>query len=331
MPLLLTRRDVESVLTMKETIAAVEVGLCQLASGRAILPQRTAIRMNEHHGLHLGMPAYIAGATDGDPGTLALKAVTVYPDNPSRHQLPTIFGTILLNDARTGELVAIMDAGFLTAMRTGAASGVATRYLAREDSRSAGIFGAGAQARTQLMAVAETRRLDRAVVSDLVPEMRDRFASEMSASLGFPVTATSSPDDCLACDIVITATSSATPIFDGRKLRPGTHVNGIGSHSPNARELDTEAIRRSTVVADHKPACLAEAGDLLLAIQEGAITEAHIVASIGEIAAGTRPGRTSQDEITLFKSVGLAVEDVATARRVYELARAAGVGKEIEV
>jgi ornithine cyclodeaminase/alanine dehydrogenase len=169
------------------------------------------------------------------------------------------------------------------------------------------------------------------VVCDLVPAVSDRFALDMSARLAIPVTATANPDDCLACDIVITATSSATPIFAGTRLRPGTHVNGVGSHSPNARELDTEAIRRSTVVADHKPACLAEAGDLLLPIQEGVITEDHIVAGIGEIAAGTRPGRTSRDEITLFKSVGLAVEDAATAGRVYELARAAGVGKEIEI
>lgn len=331
MPLLLTRRDVESVLTMKETIAAVEVGLRQLAAGRAILPQRTAIRMNELHGLHLGMPAYIAGIHGDDPGTLALKAVTVYPDNPSRHQLPTIFGTILLHDARTGKLTAIMDAGFLTAMRTGAASGVATKYLAREGAKSVGIFGAGVQARTQLLAVAEVRRLEGAVVCDLVAEVRDRFAAEMSARLGIPVTATASPDDCLACDIVVAATSSATPIFDGTKLRPGTHINGVGSHSPTARELDTEAVRRSTVFADHKPACLAEAGDLLLPIQEGVITEDHIVASVGEIAAGTTPGRTSREQITLFKSVGLAVEDAATAGRVYELARAAGVGKEIEI
>jgi ornithine cyclodeaminase/alanine dehydrogenase len=224
-----------------------------------------------------------------------------------------------------------MDAGFLTAMRTGAASGVATKYLARADASTAGVFGAGAQARTQLLAVAAVRRIARAVVCDLVPAVRERFAAEMSARLGIPVTATTSADDCLACDIVIAATSSATPIFDGTKLRPGTHVNAVGSHAPTARELDTAAVRRSTVVADHKPACLAEAGDLLIPIQEGAITEDHIVASIGEIAAGTKPGRRAPDEITLFKSVGLAVEDVATAGRVYRLARAVGAGKEIEV
>ena len=329
MALLLTRADVERVLTMKEAISAVEDGLIQLALGRAIMPQRTAIRMTDLHGLHLGMPAYIPGA-GGDPGTLALKVVTVYPDNPTRHDLPTTIGTILLNDALTGRLVSIMDAGYLTAMRTGAASGVATKYLARADSRSVGVFGAGAQARAQLAGVCAVRPIERAVVWDPRDEARERFAREMSASLGIRVAAASGADDCLAADILALATSSTTPIFDGRKLRPGTHVNAIGAHAPAHRELDGEAVRRATVIADYKPACLAEAGDLLLAIQEGAITEDCVRASIGEIAAGKKPGRTSADEITIFKSVGLAVEDVATAGRVYALARAAAIGREVE-
>jgi alanine dehydrogenase len=329
MPLLLTRRDVESVLTMNEAIGAVEEGLTRLALGRAIMPQRTAIRMAGHHGLHLGMPAFIEGEGD-DPGALALKVVTVYPDNPAQHSLPTTIGTILLNDPRTGALLAVMDAGFLTAMRTGAASGVATKYLARADARSCGVFGAGAQARTQLLAVAAVRDLERAVVCDLQAETRARFAADMSVRLGIPV-AEGDSEAALACDIVIAATYSTTPIFEGARLRPGMHVNGIGAHAPAHRELDTAAIQRCTVIADYKPACLAEAGDILLAIQEGAITEAHIRASIGEVVAGVKPGRTSAEEITLFKSVGLAVEDVATAALVYKLARAAGVGTAIEV
>ncbi len=330
MALLLTRRDVESVLTMKETIAAVEEGLMQLALGRAIMPQRTAIRMADLHGLHLGMPAYIAGASEGDAGTLALKVVTVYPDNPAHHSLPTTIGTILLNDPRTGRLLAIMDAGFLTAMRTGAASGVATKYLARTDAKSVGVFGAGAQARTQLAAVAEVRAIERAVVCDPQEETRAKFAREMAEKLGLPIGEAASVDDALQCDIVILATSATTPLFPGAALRPGTHLNAIGAHAPGHRELDAEAIRRSTVVADYKPACLAEAGDLLMAIQEGVVTEDHVRSSIGEIVAGRRPGRSSSEEITLFKSVGLAVEDVATAGKVYALARAAGIGREIE-
>jgi ornithine cyclodeaminase/alanine dehydrogenase len=329
MPLLLTRKDVETVLTMKDAIAAVEEGLRQLALGKVMMPQRTAIRIPDFHGLHLGMPAYVGSAAGG--GALALKVVTVYPDNPSQHGLPTTIGTLLLNDPRTGALIAIMDAGFLTAMRTGAVSGVATKYLAREDARSVGVFGAGVQARTQLMAVCDVRPIDRAVVCDLVPEARDRYAAEMSEQLSITIETTEDPRDCVANDVIVAASSSATPIFEGAWLAPGTHINGVGSHSPSARELDTETLLRSKVVPDHTPACLVEAGDLIIPIKDGDYSEDQIHASLGEIVAGLKPGRESAEEITLFKSVGLAVQDAATAAQVYELAKAAGVGAEIEI
>jgi ornithine cyclodeaminase/alanine dehydrogenase len=329
MPLLLTRKDVENVLTMKDAIAAVEEGFRQLALGNVIMPQRTVIRIPDYHGLHLAMPGYVGGAEEG--GALAVKVVTVYPDNPSKYDLPTTLGTLVLNDPRTGALVAIMDAGFLTAMRTGAAAGVATKYLARKDARSVGIFGAGVQARTQLMAVCEVRPIERAVVYDLVPGAREAYAAEMSERLSIPVRATDDPRVCAQNDVIATASSSRTPVFEGAWLMPGTHINGIGSHSPDARELDTVTIQRAKVVPDYAPACLAEAGDLLLPIQEGAITEDHIHADLGEVVAGLKPGRASADEITLFKSVGLAVQDAASAARVYDLARSAGVGVEIEV
>lgn len=329
MPLLLTRKDVEKVLTMKDAIAAVEEGFRQLALGNVIMPQRTAIRISEHHGIHLGMPAYVGGAEDG--GSLALKVVTVYPENQSKFGLPTTIGTLLLNDPRTGALVAIMDAGFLTAMRTGAVSGVATRYLALEDARSVGVFGAGVQARAQLMAMCEVRPIERAFVCDPWIEGRDKFATEMSEQLSIPVEPTDDPRACVDNSIVVAASSSGEPIFEGSWLAPGTHINGIGSHSPNARELDTVTIQRSKVVPDLAAACLVEAGDLIMPIKEGAITEDHIHASLGEVVAGLKPGRESDEEITLFKSVGLAVQDAATAAQVYDLARAAGVGVEIEI
>jgi len=329
MPLLLTRKDVEKVLTMKDAIAAVEEGFRQLALGNVIMPQRTAIRISEYHGIHLGMPAYVGGAGDG--GSLALKVVTVYPDNPSQYGLPTTIGTLLLNDPRTGALVAIMDAGFLTAMRTGAVSGVATKYLARRDARTVGIFGAGVQARAQLIAMCEVRPIERAVVCDPWQEGRDRFAAEMSARLSIPVEPAGDPRACVDNDIIVAASSSREPIFDGAWLAPGTHINGIGSHSPDARELDTVTLQRSKVVPDLAAACLVEAGDLIIPIKEGAFTEDRIHASLGEVIAGLKPGRESDGEITLFKSVGLAVQDAATAARVYALARAAGVGVEIEI
>ena len=328
MPLLLTRKDVETVLTMKDTIAAVEEGFRQLAMGNVIMPQRPVIRIAEHHGLHLAMPAYVGGAEGG--GALALKVVTVYHDNPAKYGLPTTIGTLLLNDPRTGALVAIMDAGFLTAMRTGAVSGVATKHLAREDARSVGIFGAGVQARTQLIAICEVRPIERALVCDPQQEAREKYAADMSERLSISVEATDDPRACAETDVIATASSSGTPVFEGAWLAPGTHINGIGSHTPSTRELDTETVRRAKVVPDFAPACLAEAGDLMIPIQEGAISEDHIHASLGEVVAGIKPGRESPDEITLFKSVGLAVQDAATAARVYELAQAAGVGVEIE-
>ena len=162
MPLLLSRSDVETVLTMPHAISAVEDGFRQLALGNVVMPQRTVIRVAPAKGLHLGMPAYLG--SEEDPGVLALKVVTVFPDNPSKHDLPTIIGTLILNDPQTGALLAIMDAGYMTAVRTGAASGVATKYLARDDARSVGMFGAGAQARTQLQAVCAVRRIERAIV-----------------------------------------------------------------------------------------------------------------------------------------------------------------------
>jgi alanine dehydrogenase len=329
MPLLLTRKDVENVLTMKDAIAAVEDGFRQLALGNVIMPQRTAIRIPEYHGLHLGMPAYVGGGEGG--GSLALKAVTVYPDNPSEYGLPTTLGTLLLHDPRTGALVALMDAGFLTAMRTGAASGVATKYLAQDDARSVGVFGAGVQARTQLMATCEVRAIERATVYDLGREAREAYASEMSERLSISVETTDDPRICAEQDVIVAASSSRTPVFDGAWLKPGTHINGIGSHSPDARELDTKTVQRAKVVPDYTDACLAEAGDLIIPIQEGAITEDHIHASLGEVVAGLKPGRESAEEITLFKSVGLAVQDAATAAQVYELAQAAGVGVDVEI
>jgi alanine dehydrogenase len=332
MPLLLTRNDVQAVLTMKEAIAAVEEGFRLLAAGRVNMPQRTAIRMPEVKGLHLAMPASLAGTgVNGEGGALAIKVVTVYPDNPGQHQLPTTLGTLLLHDERTGAVIAIMDAGYLTAVRTGAASGVATRCLAREDAKTLGIFGAGVQARTQLLAVCEVRHIEHVVVCDPVRESRERFAKEMAERLAVTITPTDEPRRAAENDIVVTASSSKTPVFEAAWIRPGTHINGIGSHSPDARELDTDLVRRATVVSDLPAARLAEDADFMVPIQEGAITPEHVGTSLGEVLLGTKPGRTSRDEVTLFKSGGLAVQDVVTGARVYRLARAAGIGHQVEL
>ena len=327
MPLLLARADVESVLTMPDAITAVEEAFKQLALGNVVMPQRTAIRAEQHHGLHLGMPAYIGGEND----TLGLKIVTVYGDNPAKYNLPTTIGILVLNDPRTGAPIAIMDASYLTAMRTGAVSGVATKYLARRDAKTAGIFGAGVQARTQLVGVAASRQLESALVYSLVAEEAARYAGDMSAQLGIPVRVAGSAEAVLEADIICTASTATTPLFSGNALRPGTHINGVGSHSPGARELDTDTIKRAKVIADQKSACLVEAGDIMIPIEEGSIGEDHISAELGEVVAGMKPGRESDTEITLFKSVGLALQDVSTATAVYHAAREKGIGQEVAI
>ncbi len=326
MALLLTRADVEAALTMTDAIDAVEEAFRQQQMGTAQLPLRTPIRIPQHKGVVLFMPAYIGGMD-----ALGMKVVTVYPDNPAQHGLPTILATVLLNDPRTGQLIAMMDGAFLTAMRTGAASGVATRRLARPDAKVVGLFGAGIQARTQLMAMCAVRPISEARVYDPVLEHANRFCRDMGDALGIAVRpATSARDAVEGCDIVITASTSKTPVFDGQWLASGTHINGVGSHSLDARELDSRTILRSKVIVDLRSAALAEAGDLVTPINAGEITADHIYADLGEIVTGA-PGRADAGEITLFKSVGLAIQDVSAAIKVYELARQKGIGQEISL
>jgi ornithine cyclodeaminase/alanine dehydrogenase len=325
MTLILTRSDVMKVLTMKDCMDAVEKAFAELSGGTAVLPLRTAIRPQD--GLSLYMPAFLK-----ESGALACKVVTVYKDNPVKHNLPTTIGKVLLQNPETGEVICIMDGGYLTAVRTGAASGVATKYLAREDSdMTAAIFGAGVQARMQLWAVAEARKIKKAYVNDISVEAMDNFISEMSPKLRINISKTSSIETMLECDIICTATSSSKQLFDGSKLQEGTHINGIGSHSPDARELDSETIKRSLLVGDSLEACMKEAGDIMIPMKEGVITESHFHAELGEIITGKKTGRTDDKQITLFKSNGLAIQDAATAKLVYQKALEAGIGKQIEI
>lgn len=325
MTLILNRSEVASVLKMKDCMDVVEAAFAELSDGTAVLPLRTAITPPD--GLALYMPAYLKKM-----GALACKVVTVYKNNPSKHNLPTTIGKVLLQDPETGDVMCIMDGGYLTAVRTGAASGVATKYLARkEDGQTAGIFGAGVQAKMQLWAVAEARNLKKAFVYDLSDEAVEKFIKEMSEKLNIEVFKANSPNDILQADIICAATSSSTPIFDGRLVKAGAHINGIGSHTPNARELDTEIVKRSKFVGDSREACFKEAGDIIIPVSEGAISESHFYAELGELITGKKSGRINNEEITIFKSNGLAIQDVATAKLVYEKALAAGIGLNVEI
>lgn len=325
MTLILNRNDVISVLQMQDCMDAVEKAFAELANGTAVLPLRTGIKPPD--GISLYMPAYLK-----EMGALACKVVTVYKENPVKHNMPTTIGKVLLQDINTGDVVCIMDGGYLTAVRTGAASGVATKYLAREDKNQVtGIFGAGVQAKMQLWAVATARDIGKAIVYDISNEAMDKFVTEMSAKLNIGIIKAKSPEEVLQADIICTASSSATPLFDGKLVKDGTHINGIGSHAPAMRELDTEIIKRSLFIGDSREACFSEAGDIIIPVNEGAIKESHFHAELGEIITGKKKGRTSSAMITLFKSNGLAIQDAATAKVIYERAVAKGIGQKVEI
>jgi len=325
MTLILNRNDVANVLNMKDCIEIVEVAFSELAKGTADMPLRSNIK--PPGGISLYMPAYLK-----EMKALACKVVTVYKDNPSDHDLPTTIGKVLLQDPDTGDVICIMDGGFLTAMRTGAASGVATKYLARDEKNmTAGIFGTGVQAQMQLWAVCEVRDISKAIAYDLITESAEKFVVLMKEKLGIEIIVASSPEEILEADIICAATSSPTPIFDGSMVKEGTHINGIGSHTPNARELDTEIIKRARFIGDSREACFSEAGDIMIPLETGEIEESHYFADLGEVVIGAKDARLNDAEITIFKSNGLAVQDAATAKLIYDKAVEAGIGVEIQI
>ncbi len=324
--LILSRSHVESLLSMEEAIAAVEEGFRQLALGQVTMPQRAATPVEPHQGLHLSMPAYVGGPVDA----LSVKLVTVYPENPARFGLPTSQGVILLHDAHTGQILALVDAEHLTAMRTGAASGVATRYLARQDARHVAIFGAGPQAAAQLEAMCAVRPIERAFVITRTGRRNAAFCTRMARRLGIEVLPCHDARAAVeSADIICTATNSAIPLFNGNWLVGGTHINAVGAYTTAMRELDTTTVRRSRVFVDHHPAAQAEAGDIMIPVANGEIGYDHVAGELGDVLLGRVPGRTGDDAITLFKSVGLAVQDAVTVARVYQIALAQGVGQDI--
>jgi ornithine cyclodeaminase/alanine dehydrogenase len=322
MTLLLNRANLEQILDVSSVIEAVERGFADYSAGRVNMPVRTAIRVTDPPGVMLVMPCAMT-----ESGVLGTKIVSVFPQNPSRG-LPTIPALYVLLDYATGMPVAVMDAGLITGLRTAAASAVATKYLARQDAKTLGILGTGVQGYFHALAIPAVRRIERIVVCGSSAEKSRAFAERLRGEVTAEIVPASSADEVAAADIVVTGTTSTTPLFAGGLLRPGTHVNNVGSHAAAAREMDTEAVVRSTVVVDSYEAAWAESGDILIPIEEGAISREHVVAELGEIVAGKKPGRQRPDELTLFKSNGLAFQDAVTAALAVERARAAGVGTE---
>jgi ornithine cyclodeaminase/alanine dehydrogenase len=309
--LVLSDSDVAGLLTMGEAIEAVEGAFAQLRRGKVVMPTRSTIMLPEYNGSISFMPSYLE-----ESKAQATKIISIYPDNPKKG-LPTTAAWIVLNDPETGQIMAFMDGTYLTGVRTGAVSGVAAKYLAPKDAKVAAVFGAGAQARNQAWAAATVRKLDEIRVYDPIKPAVNRFAEDMEKRLGIPIVKSVSGEEaCRGADIVLTATTSKTPVVKRAWLGDRVHVSAIGAFYPDWRELETGIIRDAKVVIDEWEAIRLESGDILIPIKEGAIDESHIYAELGQLVTGEKQGRTPSDGITVFKSVGIAIQDSSVANLV---------------
>jgi ornithine cyclodeaminase/alanine dehydrogenase-like protein (mu-crystallin family) len=324
--LILNHDEVVKLLPMSECIPLMREALIKLAKGEVHQPLRTIVRPAGAAGVMGLMPSYVGG----DDAAYGLKTVCVFPGNPAKgkdaHQ-----GAVMLFSAETGELLALMNASAITAIRTAAVSGVATDLLARENASNLAIIGAGVQARTHLQAMADVRSIKRCRVASRNVEHAKLFVEEMAGGVPFAIEPVETVKDALeGADLIATVTNAKEPVVRREWVAPGAHLNVVGSSTPHAREVDTATIASAALFVDRRESTLNEAGDYLFAMREGAIGPEHIRAELGEILTGEKSGRTSPEEITLFKSLGLAVEDLAAANYLYRKAKELSVGAWIE-
>ena len=326
---ILSRKDVMQILDISDVIDILEKAFTDLSNQNANMPQRTPITTPDHGGLALFMPAYLKGL-----GALGAKVVTVYKDNPSKYNMSTVLGTIILLDEKTGAPIAIMDGGYLTAMRTGGVAGLATKNLARPDAKVHALFGTGDMAGAHALAIDAVTDLEKIILYSIDSlEKRSKFKDILKEILDCDCEIVLADDPEAAvreADIVTLITSAKDPIVNGDWFKPGTHINGIGSHAPAMRELDTKTVQMSKVVCDLVEACQPEAGDFIIPIEAGEYSWDKIHGSLGDVITGKITGRENDEEITLFKSVGLAIQDISTAFHVYNKAVEMDVGLDFE-
>jgi ornithine cyclodeaminase/alanine dehydrogenase-like protein (mu-crystallin family) len=324
--LLISGHEVRELLPMRECIGVMEGALRSVTDGSSVLPLRTVMRLDGTPNAFAAMPAVVG---KGAGASLGAKIITVFPGNDAT-PYDSHIGVVLLFDAEHGKLLAIADASSITSIRTAAVSGLATRLLAREDAHELALLGAGVLAMPHLEAVRCVRDIRRVRVWSRTGDHARGFAERARGTVGVEVVVAGTAREAVeGADVVCTITGSRTPVLEGAWLAPGTHVNAVGASLPVARELDTAAVTRSRLFVDRRESTLTESGDFRLAREEGAITDAHILGELGDLLAGTVKGRTGRDDITLFKSLGLAVEDVAALRFIHGRAVAAGVGTRV--
>jgi ornithine cyclodeaminase/alanine dehydrogenase-like protein (mu-crystallin family) len=313
---------------MKEAIEAMKSAYAALSAGKAEVPLRTRISIPTHSATSLFMPAYVRTL---DKEALAVKVVSLFPENPAKG-LAFIQAAVLVLDAGTGRIIALLEGSSLTAIRTGAGSGAAIDLLARKEAETVAIIGAGTQGRTQLEAACTVRKIKKVWVFDNDRKKAEEFAGTMAGRGPIPneiQAASSSKESIEEADIICTATTSLEPVFADEHLKPGTHISAIGSYTPEMQEIPADTIKRAKVFVDSRSAVLAESGDLIRPIKTGLITEKHIQAELGEIHAGLKPGRQNGSEITYFKSVGVAVQDAMAAELAVRNATKLNLGQEI--
>lgn len=320
-----SERDVHELLTYRECIDVMREAFIALANGEVFQPLRNVLRPPNAPGFFGLMPAY----RGGERAAFGLKAVCVIPQNPARG-LDTHVGVVILSDGETGEVISISNAAAITAIRTAAVSALATDVLARPDAETLAVIGTGAQARSHLAALLHVRPFRRVLVSGRSIEAAEHFIRQ-SGVTDVPCTAAETREAVESADVIVTATNSREPILEREWLRPGVHVNAVGSSVESARELDSQAVAASSLFVDWRESTENESGDYLFALREKAITDRHIRATLGDVLTGRHPGRTSRDEITLFKSLGLAIEDLAAAAFITERGRALNRGIEVEL
>ena len=329
--LILTAEDVRKALPMKETIEAMKKAYASLSDGKADVPLRMRLSVHSQDAVSLFMPAFVQ-TDEGD--ALAVKVVSLFPRNPARDRgLALIQAAVLVLDARTGQTMALLEGSSLTAIRTGAGSGAAIDLLARPDSKVVTVFGAGTQGRTQMEAACSVRKIEKAWVYDPSIELAKDFVTDMAGVGSIPkeLHIAESPVQALAeADIVCTATTSSTPVFSNSDLKPGTHISAIGSYTPDMQEVPSETVARALVVVDSRSATLAETGDLLKPMQAGMFGEGHVSTELGELVLGRKLGRQSSEQITYFKSVGVAVQDAMAAQLALQNARVKRLGTEVK-
>ncbi len=322
---IVNQSQVPELLPMDECIQVMEEVLAGLARGECQLPLRQIMWLPDKRGALALMPSHWNTA-----GVIGLKAVTFFPGNEGT-ALDSHQGAVMLYDADRGSLLAVIDATSITAIRTAAVSGVATKLLARDDCRHLAIIGSGVQAGVHLQAMLQCRSIDRVTVCSKTFDRAKRFAESASKRYAIPVKAARSCQEAVEdADIICTTTSACEPVLQGDWLTPGAHINAVGASVKSARELDGDAVRRSRLFVDRRESALSEAGDFLLAKKEGLVDDDHIVGEIGDVLTGQVVGRQSAKDITLFKSVGLAVEDLAAALHIYEKAKETGAGATVD-